>query len=584
MKTKLLKRTLAAIAVLAFGLAFVFAALSGRTGGVTANAAEGGKPVSDNIFDIYASTVKWGYPPYANESFTYGITEDSEYGYIFDVNCDKTDADGNGLAQKRNNLIWYDTGNPKYWVAGWTYKISFDYKTVGSVSDKWSVSVVPYCNDAVTGSFSIKGTQEEWKNVNSAFTVPEDYVKNSTKNELRFIFSNFQFNDHVQIKNINISVTIPESYFDGKKDVAVGGIRAAKGGNSLLTKGTATDEVYGTVNQLTYKAAIPSTTNDIYWKDDMKWTVGATYTVYFMVRTSAGSTANAYVATQNNGSGYNTIVATANCINGTEILGWKPVACRFTLTEDMLGTGGRNAFCLVMAGGKEGDVVYYTDIKVFGNVSSVNLIADGKTVSSENVLIGSEYTLPDNTVSDTQTFVGWDYNGTIKSAGDKITVDSDVTLNRIAVDYTVEQGAYVRVAEDSGLRFVADISEEAIATLKKYGAVEFGMRFTSDSENLKGYFDVATNKWATEESEANKKFYTALTGFTADNNFYNVKFTARAYAKITDADGNVITVLTNADCTKSVAEIAKAALADTEADYTEDQLAIIRALTGEQGE
>ena len=387
--------------------------------------------------------------------------------------------------------------------------------------------------------------------------------------------------DHVQLRNIEVN--LPENYFDGKKDVAIGGIRAARGTSSSLTKTTATDGAYGTVNVLTYKGTVSE--NDVYWKDDMKWTFGATYTVYFMVRTSEGSTAKAYLATRHNGGNYNTIVARENCINGAEIIGWKPVFVSFTFDDSFnQGTSGVNALALIMEGGKEGDVVYYTDIKVFGNVSSVNKVTNGKTVT-ENVITGSEYTIAENPVVANKTVVGWDYNGSLKVANDKITVSEDVTLNAVVIDYTVEDGAYIRLAEDSGLRFIANISEEAIAVLKKYGNVEFGMRFTSDNEvSLGGEFDVKTNKWASDETAENKQFYTALTGFTAENNFYGVKFTAQAYAKIYDADGKLIaTVFSESTCTRSVSDVANAALnAENEkpGTYTEAQLEIINSLTG----
>ena len=111
------------------------------------------------------------------------------------------------------------------------------------------------------------------------------------------------------------------------------------------------------------------------------------------------------------------------------------------------------------------------------------------------------------------------------------------------------------------------------------------MRFTSDNEvSLGGEFDVKTNKWASDETAENKQFYTALTGFTAENNFYGVKFTAQAYAKIYDADGKLIaTVLSESTCTRSVSDVANAALnAENEkpGTYTEAQLEIINALTG----
>lgn len=564
MKTKLIKRTLAAIAVLAFGLAFVFAAVTGKTGSVTVNAAEGGVK-GYNVLNVNA----YNFPNKSVVSVinpTFGREDEHD---VLSINS-------TGSAESQNIQYFIK------WEKDVTYTISFSVKTVAVSSEKsWFIYPRVSLNGNITNYFNngvgvAKGVCEEWTEFSWEYTATEDGKSSD------FIYLTFGFFNGDQIKIRDISVAKAENSFDGKKDVAVGGIKAARGASSSLTKTTATDGAYGAVNVLTYKGAVSG--NDVYWKDDMKWTFGATYTVYFMVRTSEGSTAKAYLATRHNGGNYNTIVTRENCINDAEIKGWKPVFVTFTFDDSFnQGASGVNALALIMEGGKEGDMVYYTDIKIFGNVSSVNKVTDGKTVT-ENVITGSEYTITENPVVANKTVVGWDYNGALKVANDKITVNEDVTLNAVFIDYTVEQGAYIRLAEDSGLRFIANISEETIAVLKKYGNVEFGMRFTSDSSALEGEFDVKTNKWASGGAEGGM-FYTALTGFTAENNFYGVKFTAQAYAKIYDENGKLIaTVLSESTCTKSVSEIARAAYEDTEAGYTEAQLEIIKALIGEQGE
>lgn len=564
MKTKLIKRTLAAIAVLAFGLAFVFAAVTGKTGSVAVNAAEGVKGY--NVYNVNnLNTPNSGWPQYIKSE----LLSDETYGYVYDFECLQ---DVKGIVLR--SAISYK--------GGITYNISFECKSLNVVSNNWEISSLVRHNGKNTfvsaGKTLPKGTIEEWTKFSYEYYAESDAATGDNVFDLMFTLGQ---GDHVQLRNIEVN--LPENYFAGKKDVATGGIKAARGTSSSLTKTTATDGAYGTVNVLTYKGTVSG--NDVYWKDDMKWTFGATYTVYFMVRTSEGSTAKAYLATRHNGGNYNTIVARENCINGAEIIGWKPVFVSFTFDDSFnQGTSGVNALALIMEGGKEGDVVYYTDIKVFGNVSSVNKVTNGKTVT-ENVITGSEYTIAENPVVANKTVVGWDYNGALKVANDKITVSEDVTLNAVVIDYTVEDGAYIRLAEDSGLRFIANISEESIAVLKKYGNIDFGMRFTSDNEvSLGGEFDVKTNKWASDETAENKQFYTALTGFTAENNFYGVKFTAQAYAKIYDADGKLIaTVLSKSTCTRSVSDVANAALnAENEkpGTYTEAQLEIINSLTG----
>ena len=564
MKTKLIKRTLAAIAVLAFGLAFVFAAVTGKTGGVAVHAEEGVKGY--NVLNVNS----YNFPNKNVVSIINPIFGREDDHDVLSIN-----STGNVESQNIQYFI--------KWEKDVSYTISFSVKTVAVSSVKsWFIYPRVSLNGNMTNYFNngvgnAKGVCEDWTEFSWEYTATEDGKSSD------FIYLTFGFFNGDQIKIRDISVAMAADTFASKKDVAIGGIKAARGTSSSLTKTTATDGAYGTVNVLTYKGAVSG--NDVYWKDDMKWTFGATYTVYFMIRTGEGSTVKAYLATRHNGGNYNTIVTRENCINGAEIIGWKPVTATFTFDDSFnQGASGVNALALIMEGGKEGDVVYYTDIKVFGNVSSVNKVTDGKTVT-ENVITGSEYTIAENPVVANKTVVGWDYNGALKVANDKITVSEDVSLNAVVIDYTVEDGAYIRLAEDSGLRFIANISKEAIAVLKKYGNVEFGMRFTSDNEvSLGGEFDVKTNKWASDETAENKQFYTALTGFTAENNFYGVKFTAQAYAKIYDADGKLIaTALSESTCTRSVSDVANAALnAENEkpGTYTGAQLEIINALTG----
>ena len=82
MKTKLIKRTLAAIAVLAFGLAFVFAAVTGKTGSVTVNAAEGVKGY--NVYNVNnLNTPNSGWAQYIKSE----LLSDETYGYVYDFEC-----------------------------------------------------------------------------------------------------------------------------------------------------------------------------------------------------------------------------------------------------------------------------------------------------------------------------------------------------------------------------------------------------------------------------------------------------------------------------------------------------------------
>ncbi len=79
---------------------------------------------------------------------------------------------------------------------------------------------------------------------------------------------------------------------------------------------------------------------------------------------------------------------------------------------------------------------------MFGNVSSVNKVTNGKTVT-ENVITGSEYTIAENPVVANKTVVGWNYNGAFMFAGETIPLSDDITIEAVFVAFAVEKGAEI---------------------------------------------------------------------------------------------------------------------------------------------
>jgi len=581
MKTKLIKRTLAAIAVLAFGLAFVFAAVTGKAGGVTVNAEEASS-AGYNLYNVYKR--------YAGNSTLYAVDGKNiaDTTVIKDeVVYDENEGSYLKLTNLKESADNYILRNNISFAKDTVYKISFEAKAENYKSgDVWFVYPRVILNGTVTSYDTLRaqGNVSEWKKYNYEFTATAD---SSTGNNLIDLIIRMATGCDVLIRNIEVN--LPENHFEGKKNIApAGGLSPRSSDTAYLSKTTVTDENFGEISEL--KVEKDFTGNKVYLFDqEIIWTKGATYEIIFRVKTSVGSNVGALIQGKVPGKADKVLIQSTDLINGKGQGVWQNIYCRFNFDDVFTNDNEKNTtsnLYMLITKGNANDVIYMTDIKIFGNVSSVNKVTNGKTVT-ENVITGSEYTIAENPVVANKTVVGWDYNGALKFADDKITVNEDVTLNAVFIDYTVEQGAYIRLAEDSGLRFVANISEETIAVLKKYGNVEFGMRFTSDSSALEGEFDVKTNKWASGGAEGGK-FYAALTGFTAENNFYGVNFTAQAYAKIYDADGKLIaTVLSESTCTKSVSEVANAALnaeKENPGTYTEAQLEIINALTGKQGE
>lgn len=207
-------------------------------------------------------------------------------------------------------------------------------------------------------------------------------------------------------------------------------------------------------------------------------------------------------------------------------------------------------------------------------------------------------TLPAAEVSGKQ-FVGWQHpNGTLYKAGEVVAIEEDTNFKAIAVDINLQTGAGIRWAADEserGIRFETYVNKDVLDNLgsSKYeiGALilpyaNYDANITVDNAESYDAINVVDPKVYGKVGD-NYRYYTGVVDF---EKYFNVskaaladlKLTAVSYIKIYFADGTHAYYYDTPDATdnvRTVSEVARAALADTEANYNENQTAILNLYT-----
>ena len=175
------------------------------------------------------------------------------------------------------------------------------------------------------------------------------------------------------------------------------------------------------------------------------------------------------------------------------------------------------------------------------------------------------------------------------------TVKNGTYKEKIAIDMV--NGASVRLAADTGLRFMADISLDAIAKLEDIfgedATVSYGMLISPDKfiEKANGFTHKALEAYATEangfavgekayvdipsvDNDGNKVWFNNQDGKVAGSvtelpvALYNTAFSGVAYITVT-VDGVDVCTLYAADAlSRTIYEVAKKALDDVETEVT----------------
>ena len=173
------------------------------------------------------------------------------------------------------------------------------------------------------------------------------------------------------------------------------------------------------------------------------------------------------------------------------------------------------------------------------------------------------------------------------------TVDPDAYTQANTVAFASEVlnlqtlGAACRVDGEAGLRFKNSVSANGLETLENKNAkVELGtlllpqtLTGTNLTENSAKVLKIAQTTWF-ETDETNNYFNAVLLGLGSVDDYaarYQKVITARAYAKVTFADGTVEYVYAK-PLDRSMLYVVKAALADPNADLSEEAVKVLEKI------
>ena len=184
--------------------------------------------------------------------------------------------------------------------------------------------------------------------------------------------------------------------------------------------------------------------------------------------------------------------------------------------------------------------------------------------------------------------IGFDIDGALYQAGSEIALTKSFTAKEVNLGLTMEDGASVRVqsTEDGygGMRFTTTVNAE-VATKYAENIALTGVVIPTDK--ISGTFDKdesgADTIGLTNFSEKNGERYYRITLTDVKYKNYNRAFSALAYATITYANGTTATIETTYDeneHSRSVYEVAVAALNDTEATFNDSQMDILKEYVG----
>ncbi len=247
-----------------------------------------------------------------------------------------------------------------------------------------------------------------------------------------------------------------------------------------------------------------------------------------------------------------------------------------------------------------------------GNLAITNTITAGEIVLNDNsgatsasigAFIGNDTFSPAATVSVTNS-IGLTCAAAIGNLNITATVERTVANNVVGdLNLTTLEGARVRISpdalENSGLRFDSKLDYDVYTALKNAGCtVTVGTAITT-ADNLAAVNgdwaalteDVASGKLTVDatvvSAGADYNFTGAIKNLKVAN--YTTDFVACAYITVTipvttdDGEGGTVTtyvtttIYSASETTRNVAQVAAAALADVNGNYTAGQLAILNA-------
>ena len=275
-------------------------------------------------------------------------------------------------------------------------------------------------------------------------------------------------------------------------------------------------------------------------------------------------------------------------------LSWKGYEPAFSLGESDFS----NVEAILFNYGSSWGTCYIDDIQYVAGEASTpddapkatfdNGVADVEADAQGNV------TLPTANIEGKQLF-GWkDAQGNVYAAGAEVAITADTAFTAVAAAVELQTGAGIRWAEqetERGIRFETTVSKDALDALGsssfELGALilpyaNYDANITVETAQQYGAVNVVDPK-VYGEVEDNYRYYTGVVDYekyfaVSQAALADLKLTAVSYVKVTYADGSNAYFYDMPDATdnvRTVSEVARAALADTEFGYTAKQIEIL---------
>lgn len=217
--------------------------------------------------------------------------------------------------------------------------------------------------------------------------------------------------------------------------------------------------------------------------------------------------------------------------------------------------------------GKESVTIYFKVVSATEK-TKYKVTVDGTPTEVEE---GAEYTFGDNAQGYYDTT-----NSVAYASGEKITVNSDITVTSIKLNVAMQKGASVRLATPTGLRFQTVITsgnDIAVSDILNKDFVTTGTLITTfdlfskngnvlDKKSKYTKLDIANSGWYNDEVG---KFCGSVIKIKTDN--YEKKFVGVGYATITYHNGDKYSIYADVNETDNARSIYYVANAVKEAGY-----------------
>ena len=213
---------------------------------------------------------------------------------------------------------------------------------------------------------------------------------------------------------------------------------------------------------------------------------------------------------------------------------------------------------------------------------TVNVVAkDDSVISTQDYDFGDNYVFPE---SNAEHFLGWNVGQALYNENDEITLYNDITVTETTFEFRAMVGASIRVVDPSGIRFgtmvnkadwdkLADLGIEittgTLITPTDYLADENVFNGESSLKPSARLKDIKNDGFATTVNEDGVDYYVYYGSLVnLQNHNYSRAFSGIGYATLTVAgvETTIYGGYTKANQSRSIYQVAKAALADDELD------------------